>query len=272
LLRNPRLCGLRGRTVKDFDPDTGITHYRMEIVRHPDGTPVVGQWEPLISVAEWEAVNAVLSERAHTPAPRPVGHNQWKYLLSGFLRCGECGNRMRGMSNASRRKRGYPPFVYSCSSTAQGGCGRVARNGPKTDEHVTEAVLAKIELELAEATEHVGPWEKEAELADVIADIADLTEAWKARPKRISSARYFAMLPELEARERQLTAERGRHQAAAQAARNRPADIRAEWPDYPLSRKRSIIEDELHAVIVHKATRKGAPFDPDLLEPVWKTD
>jgi hypothetical protein len=80
------------------------------------------------------------------------------------------------------------------------------------------------------------------------------------------------MLPDLEARERQLTTERGRHQAVVEAARNRPADIRAEWPDYPLSRKRSIIEDELHAIIVHKAVRRGAPFDPDLLEPVWKTD
>jgi site-specific DNA recombinase len=106
----------------------------------------------------------------------------------------------------------------------------------------------------------------------VSADIAELTAAWKATPKRISSARYFALLPDLEAAERRLLAERGKHGLAAEVALHRPADIRGEWPDYPLSRKRSIIEGELRAVIVYKATRRGAPFDPDRLELVWKTD
>jgi site-specific DNA recombinase len=272
LLRNPRLCGLRARTVAAFDPDTGVTQRRLEVVLGPEGTPVVGQWEPLISVAEWEAVNAVMVGRAHTPAPRPVGHNAWKYLLSGLLRCGQCGKPMRGMSNASRAGKSYPEFVYSCQSQALGGCGRVARHGPKTDLHVVEAVLARIESELAQATEQVGPWPKEAELAEVSADIAELTAAWRASPKRISSARYFALLPELEATERRLLAERGKYGLAAQAARHRPADIRAEWSDYPLSRKRSLIEGELRAVIVHKAARRGAPFDPERLELVWNTD
>jgi DNA invertase Pin-like site-specific DNA recombinase len=273
LLRNPRLCGLRARTVAEFDPDSGVTQHHLEIVVHPDGTPVVGQWEPLISVPEWEAVNAALASRAKTPAPRPIGHNAWKYLLSGFLRCGECGKPMRGMSNASRTAaKRYPLFVYSCQSQAAGGCGRVARHGPKTDLHVVEAVLARIELELAQATEQVGPWPGEAALAEVSADIAELTAAWKATPKRISSARYFALLPDLEAAERRLLAERCKHGLAAEVALHRPADIRGEWPDYPLSRKRSIIEGELRAVIVYKATRRGAPFDPDRLELVWKTD
>jgi hypothetical protein len=249
-----------------------VTQRHLEVVLGPEGSPVVGQWEPLISVAEWEAVNAVLAGRAHTPAPRPIGHNAWKYLLSGWLRCGECGKPMRGMSNASRAGKGYPKFVYSCQSQALGGCGRVARHGPKTDLHVVEAVLARVESELAQATEQLGPWPGEAELAELTADIAELTAAWKATPKRISSARYFALLPDLEATERRLLAERGKYGLAAQAARHRPANIRAEWPDYPLSRKRSLIEGELRAVIVHKAARRGAPFDPERLELVWHTD
>ena len=273
LLKNPRLCGLRARGVQDFDPASGITRHHLEIVRRADGTPVAGQWEPIVSVADWEAVNAALRARATAPGPRPIGHNAWHYLLSGFLRCGECGKPLRGMSNASRKGTGYPSHVYACASTAQGGCGRVARHGPKCDAYVTEAVLAKIDVELSGATDAAaGPWPGETELAQLTADIAELTAAWKATPKRISSARYFALLPELETRERELAAERGRHTAAAHAARNRPADIRAEWPDYPLRRQRSIIEDELQAVIVHKAPRRGAPFDPDLLEPIWKTD
>ena len=48
--------------------------------------------------------------------------------------------------------------------------------------------------------------------------------------------------------------------------------LRLSRPDYPLSRKRSLIEGELRAVIVHKAARRGAPFDPERLELVWNTD
>jgi site-specific DNA recombinase len=272
MLRNPRLCGIRSREVKEFDPAAGVTRRKVEMVLDADGEPVKGQWEPLITRAEWEAVNAAMTSRAEKKAARTVGDNQSKYVLSGIARCGECGKSLRGNSQASRKSGNYPAFVYQCHSVALGGCGRVGRNGPKTDLHVIEAVLAKLELELADATAEASPWESRAELAEVTQDIKDLTAAWKASPKRISSARYFALLPDLETRERRLLAERGRYEAAAKAIRNRPASIRAEWPDYPLARKRSLIEEELYAVIVHKAPRKGAPFDPELLELVWRQD
>jgi site-specific DNA recombinase len=272
MLRNPRLCGIRSREVKEFDPEAGVTRRRIEMVLDSDGEPVMGLWEPLVSRAEWEAVNAAMAARSEKTAARASGDNQSKYVLSGISRCGECGKPMRGNSQESRKNGKYPKFVYQCHSAALGGCGRVGRNGPKTDAYVIEAVLAKLELELADATTELAPWGGELELADVSQDIQVLTAAWKAHPKQISSARYFAMLPELEAKERRLTIERGRHQAAVEAARNRPADIRAEWPDLPLARKRSIIEEAVHAVIIHKAPRKGAPFDPELIELVWKTE
>lgn len=274
MMRNPRLCGWRGRGVKNFNAETGVTQTTVEVVRTPDGEPVKGQWEALISPAEWEAVNAVITSKARSlfPTPRPHGHNAWKYLLSGLARCGECGKPLRGMSTASRKKGNWASFVYACASTAMGGCGRIARQGPKTDLHVVEAVLSKVELELTDATTETGPWAREAELTEVQEDIAALTAAWKSVPKKISSGRYFGLLPDLENRERELTAERGRYTAAVSAVRNRPADIRAEWSSYPLRRQRSIIEEEVSAVIVHRAARRGAPFDPDLLEPVWRTD
>src|SRR5215475_604088 len=268
MLRNPRLAGLRARTVSEFDPATGSQHRYREVVLRPDGTAVPGQWQPVLTVPEWEAVLAVVG-----PNPRPApGRNARHYLLTGVCRCGQCGSRMRGLSNASRPHqdtRSIAAFVYGCPSKAQGGCGRVSRNGPLVDRHVTEAVFAKIDLETAGAVAELPSWAGQADLDAVTAEIGELTEAWKARPKQISSARYFALLPGLEAEEKRLLAERGRHTAAVEAARSRPADIRAEWPGYPLARQRAVIEEHLSAVVVHKAVRKGAGFDPDLLELVW---
>jgi site-specific DNA recombinase len=76
-----------------------------------------------------------------------------------------------------------------------GGC----RNEPLVDRHVTEAVFAKIDLETTGAVAELPAWAGQADLNAVTAEIGELTEAWKARPKRISSAR--ALLPDLEAEE-----------------------------------------------------------------------
>ncbi len=271
MLRNPRLAGLRARTVVEVDPATGSRHRHQEVVLRPDGSPVVGQWEPILSVPQWEAVLAVIGSGSR----RAPGRNSRHYLLTGVCRCAECGSKMRGLSNAARPHqdtRNIAAFVYGCKSRAQGGCGRVTRNGPEVDRHVTEAVFAKIKLELSDAVTELPGWDRQADYDAVTADIAELTAAWKAQPKRISSARYFALLPDLEAAERELLADRARHAAAVERAKNAPGDVRAEWAGYPLARQRAIIEEHLSAVVIHKATRKGARFDPDLLELVWKED
>ncbi len=268
MLRNPRLAGLRARTVSEIDPASGSRHRYREVVLRPDGSPVVGQWQPILTVDEWEAVLAVIGPRSQA-AP---GRNARHYLLTGICRCGECGSRMRGLSNASRPHqdtRNVAAFVYGCPSRAQGGCGRVTRNGPLVDRHVTEAIFAKIELEMSDAVAELPPWDQQAGYDAVTADIAELTAAWKSQPKRISSARYFALLPELEAAEKELLADRARHAAAVERARQTPADVRGEWAGYPLARKRAVVEEHLSAVVIHKAVRKGAAFDPDLLELVW---
>ena len=49
MLTNPRLCGYRT--------------YRGEVLLDDDGRPVVGEWEPINTVEEWEAVCAVVAER-----------------------------------------------------------------------------------------------------------------------------------------------------------------------------------------------------------------
>lgn len=263
-LRNPRVCGYRSRTVSDFDPATGQTRKYTDLVLSADGSPVPGQWEPVLTVDEWQRLIAVMGER-----PRRAGQRMArKYLLTGLARCGKCGRPLRGGSQASR-PHSRAEFIYACHARSLGGCGGVGRHGPLTDQYVTEAVLSKIDLELADATPAKSEWTGAAELEAIAGQIAELTEGWRA--KQISSARYFAILPELEQRERELASERGRHLVDAAALHSRPADIRAGWPDYDLGQKRTIIERHLSAVVVHPA-RRGTRFDPDLLEPVWRDD
>jgi site-specific DNA recombinase len=265
ILRNPRMCGYRARAVRVQRDDGSESAYRMEIVRNAENDPVIGQWEPILSVETWEEVVAVIG--AGTQSGR--GSNARVYLLSSILRCGRCGTRMRGFIPPPGRP--TETFSYRCPPKQSGGCGGMRIAGPNTDEYITELVFQMYEREAEErgqATDR-GPWPKQAELNELRADILELTQAWRATPKRISSSRYFALLPGMEDAEQALAAEREAWIAASTASARRPASIRADWTSYPLAQKRAYIEDMLSAVVVNSLP-EGARrrFNPDRLDPL----
>lgn len=263
--RNPRICGYRSRVGKAFNPETGTENKWVEIVTDAEGEPVRGQWELILTVEEWESVVALIGGK-YAPAR---GRNSRKYLLTGTLRCGRegCNAKLR----AYKRKGDSGRFYYGCPGKAAGGCGGVSIAGPETDELIEAAVLAKYEQEAAlrPAEDAPATWDGDERLTRVRDDIRDLTGAWRAGS--ISGARYFALLPELEAEERQLTGDRSAWLARAQVAATRPKDIRAEWSGYLLPEKRAFIEDTLAAVVVSPANGRPGRYQ-ERLEPIWRED
>ena len=126
MLTNPRLCGYRT--------------YRGKVLLDDDGRPVVGEWEPINTVEEWEAVCAVVAERKQKYPGRSLAR---KYLLSGIARCGLCHAKIRGQVNRRRKPNSTgPTFSYMCS-IVNGGCGKVGRVGEAVDEFVISLVLAE---------------------------------------------------------------------------------------------------------------------------------
>lgn len=222
-----------------------------------------GQWKAIIGVRRWEQVIAKIGDRTYAQQ----GHNSRRYLLSGVVACGRCGRSMFGSPPYRERKHA----IYRCPAPTQGGCGKVSRHGPHTDDHILAALFNKIELETADAVTEVAPWEGEAALAEVKESITETRAAWTSTPRRISPKDYFPTMEELRDREEVLLKERNDHLVATANANARPADVRAEWDDYTLARQRAIIKEHLIAVVVHPAGR-GRRFDPDLLDPVWREE
>jgi hypothetical protein len=270
ILRNPRICGYRNRTVLETDPETGRTTRRNETVLDANGSPVIGQWEPIIEVKEWRAVIALFDgNRA-----KSYGDNTRKYLLSGILRCGnnDCGTKMRG---SMRVEAGQQVHYYQCPSTGLGGCGGVAINGMKADEFISEAVISKFELETARRDAEAAPatWPSESALTEVQARIAELTAGWRARPQKISTARFYALLPELEAEERALKAEEDEWLAGQMLAAQKPLNIRDDWyaGRLTLHERRAYVQRALVAVIVAPVEGARGRWNPDRMTPVWRT-
>jgi site-specific DNA recombinase len=270
ILRSPRICGYRARYVKESNPETGTQSQRVEIVRDDSGSPVMGQWEPILSVTEWEAVTALIG--SNVVAAR--GANARKYLLTGILRCGRdgCGGPLRAQKVHASQNPVPDLFHYSCTAKAQGGCGgRVSIHGPRTDERIRNLVILKYEKEAASrsAAADAGPWPQAAELEQLRQDMRELTAAWRAR--QISGSHYFAQFGEVEAEHDLLAQERDRWLAVTHAAAGRPVTITVEqWDGYTLAQRRAYVEDVLHAVIVHPAQPGWDGFDPNRLEPIWR--
>jgi site-specific DNA recombinase len=269
LYRHPRLCGIRARWVFEYNPATETENKHLQIVTDAAGQPVNGQWEPILTVKEWEDVVALIGDRN---SPRR-GKNSRKYLLTGILRCGkdQCNQRLRPKKAPSSVKT-PGRYHYSCKGKTDGGCGGVGISGPETEELITAAVLAKYDRESASRSteDEVTEWAGEEELARVTADIAELTKSWRSGTG-ISRARYFALLPDLEAEEKRLRRERQKWIAHSAAAQARPLDVRGEWDAYTLPEKRALIEEALVAVIVHPANGTINRY-AERLELIWREE
>jgi len=69
----------------------GISHHKWVPMRDSDGEYIMGNWEPAISVEDWEEVCKELKERADL---NTTNRNGWvrKYLGSQLYECGKCDN------------------------------------------------------------------------------------------------------------------------------------------------------------------------------------
>lgn len=248
-LLNPRLCGLR--------EINGQIVYR-------DGAPVVGEWDALIGVEEWEAIRARFDARKGEKKLY-----ERKYLLSGFLRCGKCLGPLR----ASPLKDGG--HMYVCPAKSQGGCGGIGRNGIKVDNFVSGAVLARIEFLESGAGNDETPdeWPGETKLQNAIDKRSVMNTAWLEGT--MSDETYFSQLETLEAVIKRLRKERGYFQAAKAQRAAGVGDTLREWASRmdDLSWKRSVIHRNILSVmILPNPHRGGKTFHPESVRIHWRED
>ncbi|MFD9816075.1 recombinase family protein [Streptomyces sp. NPDC059080] len=255
ILTNPRLVGYRT--------------YHGEILYAEGGEPVMGEWEPINTVEEWEAVCAEIADRKQAKTGQSLAR---KYLLSGIARCGLCKNKIRGQVNTKWKPGSKGArYTYQCSKV-NGGCGKVARVGEPVDRLIAQLAL-KEQRERA-ATKGVPVeerWAREQELEDLQVGIAQLIEAEKA--KTITVSTLLQLLPDKERERDALKLERARfYKEQKQAeAKGSTADMTVdEFFGLPIERQREIVLHSLTSVIIHPAGRGQRKFDPELIDPVWR--
>jgi DNA invertase Pin-like site-specific DNA recombinase len=270
MLRNPRLCGYRGRSVETIR-DNGSMVHEWEIVKLADGTEVRGKWAPIVSREDWDDLIMKIGVRAE-PDGRYGGAGSARYLLSGMVFCGKCGGKMNGNRTIGKGKNTY--YYFICPTEIQGGCAANSRSMPSVDTLI-EALALRMHAEGASDDEVVGEDENHAdEIERIEGLLRDAYAAWKSGDLRSSD--YFSMRSDLENDRKAVMAAQAR--SAGRSSTTGVDEIARRWPDATLDEKRTFIKAYIAAVVVHgiedvwdeKKKRMVHPtrFNPALIEPV----
>jgi DNA invertase Pin-like site-specific DNA recombinase len=254
----PRMCGL--------------AVYRGEILQGTDGNPVQGQWEPIVTEDEYNAVAAKWGPHEGQPKSRLGAKGRGYrtiYLMSPFVRCGSCGARMVG--SRRRNRRGELEEFYRCPAKGQGGCGTLTRIAEPVNVFIKALVIAEQQKIEFRKLEDLPPWPKAQELADLQTRINEQQQNFELG--NISGGRHFPALARMEAAEAELKREKRQYEGRQQARKNAVANLAEEWekPDFTMEQKQAAIGETLTAVIINPAG-KGQRFHPDQIIPVFRQD
>ncbi|MFF8192062.1 recombinase family protein [Streptomyces bobili] len=267
LLVNPVICGMRqvkGEIVKDAKT----------------GEPVMGKWETVATVEEWEAIRDLSKRRGAQrgmrltngggKVPGAPESRARKYLFSGFLRCGATRKDGKGICNAKmggvRRPTAINPdnCVYQCVTL---DCGKTARNLQKVDEFLGELVIRALEAEFKHAETKSTPWEGEEKLTALKTKKDSLESKWMKGAA--SDDQFYRLTPQFEEQIEALEEDRREH-AAIEAANNTFSGWdRSKWAGMDLAQKRMAIGRIMHAAIIMpfpEGRSKRAPFDANLIK------
>jgi DNA invertase Pin-like site-specific DNA recombinase len=246
--------------------NAGIRVFRGEPLKDASGDYVMGPWEKAPwTIDRWRAVKKVIEGRAQANRAKsgPPG-NTVRSILSGILRCGECGTRMVA-ANSSRK---YPK--YRCAKDA-GGCGNITISRPHAEDAIRGLVSDVLMAASAQKeTEEVGPkWEKAGELAALEAEFAELQRMWKAN--EIKTTSYVIGREKLEGEIDQLRGEKAVALARPVKAPTLEV-IKDGWEKLSIERQREVIMSVLAAVMVAKGKGKqrAGGIDHSRLTPVFK--
>jgi DNA invertase Pin-like site-specific DNA recombinase len=219
-----------------------------------------GAWPSILDEATGERLIRRLQLNHGTQPAR-------KYLLSGILRCGKCGSRMRAASS----KNGG---CYICAPPPD-GCNGVQVNRPKVDAFIEEMALAGLDsaelgkrLRRAAARPKIDETKVVGELADARARQTELAEMFAGG--EIGRSEWLTARRTLEDRVNRAEAQFSK---ATDTGPLTPlvgqANVRELWDRLPTLRRRAVI-DALFDRITIVPGGQGRRFSAARVQPIWK--
>jgi DNA invertase Pin-like site-specific DNA recombinase len=223
---------------------------RNAALRTDDDGDVIAEavWEPIITRAEWEALQTILRK------PSKRGRRSRVALLAGGLvRCGRCGEPLSTLVKGEGRR------TYRCTKEGHPqACGSLSVSALPLEEYVAEHVLDLLEgAKIPRGGKPDG-----ARLADGIAQDERKLEtlAGDFAADRITRKEWLAARDIVEDRLRE---NRSKLAGTAPDPLDGIADVRAAWETLDLDRRRAIVAAVIDRVVVQPTEQRGPRFDYD---------
>ncbi len=224
------------------------------------GGRTAAAWPAIFTQAEYDEVVSFFQRR------KTGKHWKRKYLLSGLLRCGECGAPL--VAGTPRHNRGR---IYWCYPYPNRGCGRVSINAAFVESLMSEAVLAalgNLRVGGLDADALRGRHERLQELESDRQQLEEIAAAYAHRA--ITLPEWLAAREPVEARiqaalsELQTDAEIQRLHALA--GEEQPRHV---WPSLIVDQQRSIISTVIDHIEIRRVG-KGRYREPGRVNVVWR--
>ncbi|MGH2358353.1 MAG: recombinase family protein [Candidatus Limnocylindria bacterium] len=241
MLRSPRIAGLR--------------EHRGDIVGP-------AEWPAIVTPEKHERLRAIFSARR---APAREG----RYLLTGMLRCGKCGNRLFVRRRSKDRVR-----RYGCEKAANNGsCGGVHVVAEPLEAHVRDVVLDYLDSPALAAA--LDAHERKAETLDLDAlraDEAALEELSRDyyTERIVSRAEYLSARDELERRIKAARVKLARTNGTGPLRALLGADLRDAWEHEELLWRREVLGAVVDRIIIGPAVPGRNAFDPVRASIEWR--
>ena len=246
--------------------DTGVRKILLSprmagLIQHATVGRVRAQWPAILTEEQHTRLVALLTDPSRrTPRGAPRRH-----LLSGLLRCGECGERM-----VAAKRRDNHSLHYTCQKRPDRGCGRMSVAAHHVEPYVADAVLAALEDLRIDVDGR--PNSEEGDLEALANDRAQLDELAELYATRAITAeewiRARSSIEERIAQRNRRIADKTEDQRLRDLLRSN-VGVREAWTAATTEYKRSVLRVVLDRVTVAKAI-PGKRFDPRRLTPVWR--
>ncbi len=222
-------------------------------------------WPGIIAPVERQQVLAMFESKKVSGRRTPR-----RYLLSGLLRCGRCGNKLYTAARVQTRR-------YVCiTGPDHGGCGKLTIVAAPVDQWITEAILLRLDTPaMNSAITGRVPLDGYrsalfSDLQDDQAQLKELASLWAQ--KVITSVEWATARASIEARihnaERQLTHLTGT--SALEGLVGKGKELRARWAMLHLERQTAIVSAVLDHATITPAAPGARTVDPNRIVPTWR--
>lgn len=238
-----------------------MTHKGAIAEHSQTGEFIRGQWQPILTDEEYEALMVAVASAPQGTTPQGAGKR--KYLLSGIVRCGTCDHLMSG------NRRTDVHFYYACRKSSR-GCGSMSISGFELDRLISKLMIARLEQADIRGETVVDERPHVARLQEISDRRRGLLK--EVGEETLTLAEATPLLTKLQAEADQLHAEQMEWLRTRGA---RTARVTAEaWlaNELTLAERQAFVAAELETVYVNRSTRPAGSrtFDPYRVRPVWR--